>query len=91
MGARTTMPPITAATETIVSTVAGIATGNGNLQDMEDNLLVPLVGALDQHILNPIVGMVGGFLSGVFGMGGGVNRDQGQETHDGNTIEVSSA
>ena len=91
MGARTTMPPITAATETIVSTVAGIATGNGNLQDMEDNLLVPLVGALDQHILNPIVGMVGGFLSGVFGMGGGANRDQGQETNDGNTSEVSPA
>lgn len=49
-------------TEGAISLTAGVTTGNGDLEVVDHIVVEPLVTAVDQHVLNPVLGFVGGIL-----------------------------
>jgi len=59
--------PFLGITEVVVSTVAGITTGNGDLNKIDHDIMMPAISALDRNILNPVASTVGGLLSGLVG------------------------
>ena len=67
--------PVMNVAEGVVSKVADIATGNGDLEHVDHNVVEPIVSALDQHIFNPVVGTVGGIWNGFFGIGAGRKKE----------------
>lgn len=64
------LAPLMDLTEGAISATAGLATGHNDLKDVDHKVLTPLFGAVDQHVVNPVLGFVGG----IFGKNSNDNK-----------------